>query len=262
MVGPTLKKRRMQMSRRFLVSICILTIILLATLSVAGQAPATGAKAQPAAKAYKAPRTPDGQPDLQGYWTNATYVPLERPNGVTKEFYSKEEAVQLEKRAAERETEQTEPGTVADVHYDFTQFGLDRNQSTFASSMRTSMIMDPADGAHHRRRAEHADRHTLHHHGGFRTADDELRLQRQLSNCAGSGIRDDSHRDDPRRSHHPPRRASACFAKRPAVDGRLARPLGGRDAGCRNDKLQREEPVPRGQPEHEGNGTVHAHGRQ
>jgi len=136
----------MQMSRRFLVSICILTIILLATLSVAGQAPATGAKAQPAAKAYKAPRTPDGQPDLQGYWTNATYVPLERPNGVTKEFYSKEEAVQLEKRAAERETEQTEPGTVADVHYDFTQFGLDRNQSTFASSMRTSMIMDPADG--------------------------------------------------------------------------------------------------------------------
>jgi hypothetical protein len=38
------------------------------------------------------PRTPDGQPDLQGYWTNSSYVPMERPNGVTKEFYTPEEA--------------------------------------------------------------------------------------------------------------------------------------------------------------------------
>ena len=47
---------------------------------------------RPAAKPYKAPRTPDGQPDLQGFWTNSTYTPLERPNGVTKEFYTPEEA--------------------------------------------------------------------------------------------------------------------------------------------------------------------------
>ena len=25
------------------------------------------------------PRTPDGQPDLQGFWTNDTVTPLERP---------------------------------------------------------------------------------------------------------------------------------------------------------------------------------------
>ena len=25
------------------------------------------------------PRTPDGQPDIQGIWTNATLTPLERP---------------------------------------------------------------------------------------------------------------------------------------------------------------------------------------
>ena len=44
-------------------------------------APAKAAPASAAAgKAYKAPRTPDGQPDLQGFWTNSTYVPLERPN--------------------------------------------------------------------------------------------------------------------------------------------------------------------------------------
>src|SRR5207249_2628059 len=136
----------MQMSRRFLVLVCVLSIVLLATLSVAGQAPSAGAKAQPAAKAYKAPRTPDGQPDLQGYWTNSTYVPLERPNGVTKEFYTQDEAIQIEKAAAERESEQTEPGTIADVHYDFTQFGLDRSQSTFARDLRTSLIVNPENG--------------------------------------------------------------------------------------------------------------------
>ena len=42
------------------------------------------AAAQPAATArsWSAPRTPDGRPDLQGNWTNATLTPLERPPGV------------------------------------------------------------------------------------------------------------------------------------------------------------------------------------
>src|SRR5207342_3222813 len=49
-------------------------------------------------------------------------------------------------RAAATEEEQTEPGTVADVHYDFTQFGLDRSQGTLALNLRTSLIVDPPDG--------------------------------------------------------------------------------------------------------------------
>ena len=95
---------------------------------------------------YRAPRTPDGQPDLQGFWTNQTYTRLQRPDGVTKEFYTPEEVAALESGAAQRETSQTEPGTIPDVHYDFTQFGLDRSQSAFASSLRTSLIVDPSDG--------------------------------------------------------------------------------------------------------------------
>jgi hypothetical protein len=92
------------------------------------------------------PRLPDGHPDLQGIWTNNSYTPLERPQGVTKEFYNRQEALELEKKAAAQETEQTTPGTVADVHYDFTQFGLDRNQSAHSLNLRTSIIMDPGDG--------------------------------------------------------------------------------------------------------------------
>ena len=50
------------------------------------------------------------------------------------------------KAAAAREASQTEPGTTADVHYDFSQFCLDRSQSKFAMNLRTSLIVDPPDG--------------------------------------------------------------------------------------------------------------------
>jgi hypothetical protein len=95
---------------------------------------------------YKVPRLPDGHPDFQGFWNNTTYTPLERPKGIDRQFFTKEEVVEQMKRAAAEEAEQTEPGTVADVHYDFTQFGLDRSQAPLSVNLRTSLIVDPADG--------------------------------------------------------------------------------------------------------------------
>src|SRR5215468_12410266 len=112
------------------------------------------------AQGYKAPRTQDGQPDLQGYWSNTSYTPLQRPNDVNKAFYTKEEMENVLKKAAADEAEQTVPGTIADVHYDFTQFGLDRSQGAMAVNLRTSLIVDPPDGrlpplsAEGRRRAD------------------------------------------------------------------------------------------------------------
>ena len=129
----------------FGVLLVAIAVTVVATRSVAGQAPASPAKPA-AAKKWTVPRTPDGQPDLQGFWTNSTYVPLERPNNVAKAIYTEQEFAAMIKDAAARESEQTEPGTVADVHYDFTQFGLDRSQSAFVKTLRTSLIVDPPNG--------------------------------------------------------------------------------------------------------------------
>src|SRR5688572_28934384 len=139
------------MKPRLLVSVSLLIGLFAAAwwteTSMAGQTPSTAARTSgTATRPYMPPRTPDGQPDLQGFWTNATYTPLERPNDVTKEFYTPDEAAAVVKRAAEREAEQTTPGTIADVHYDFSQFGLDRSQSKYAQNLRTSLIVDPPNG--------------------------------------------------------------------------------------------------------------------
>lgn len=141
------------MNHRYLAPVTLLVVMAAVVwpglTPVAGQAPAPAARtvaAAPPATPYTPPRTADGQPDLQGFWSSSTYVPLERPNNVTKEFYTPAEAEEAMKRAAVRDAEQTEPGTTPDVHYDFTQFGLDKSQHTIVQNLRTSLIVDPPDG--------------------------------------------------------------------------------------------------------------------
>jgi len=135
------------MTSRLFQCICVAGALLaLAASSATAQAQTAAKKASPPAKTYTAPRTLYGQPDLQGYWSNTTYTPLQRPDNINREFFTKEEAEEVIKRAATEEGEQTQPGTIADVHYDFTQFGLDRSQSALALNLRTSLIVDPPDG--------------------------------------------------------------------------------------------------------------------
>ncbi|NIP15080.1 MAG: hypothetical protein GWM88_10340, partial [Pseudomonadales bacterium] len=57
----------------------ILTSVL--TLCLMGLGAAGELMAQDAAT-WVVPRTPDGRPDLQGNWSNATMTPIVRPTGV------------------------------------------------------------------------------------------------------------------------------------------------------------------------------------
>ncbi len=89
------------------------------------------------------PRTPWGDPDLHGYWLNAAYTPLERPDELAgKALYTPEEAIESFQRAVMTDAA-VDPAT---VHYDWTEFGMDNWQSPMRPNRRTSMIVDPADG--------------------------------------------------------------------------------------------------------------------
>jgi hypothetical protein len=94
------------------------------------------------AQTWKPPRTPDGRPDLQGIWTNASVTPMERPPEFgAREFFTAEEAAENRTKALLPQEIAAVGGT--DAHYEFTQFGLDRSQAQIAFSLRTSMIVGP-----------------------------------------------------------------------------------------------------------------------
>jgi hypothetical protein len=101
---------------------------------------ALSAAAQERPGAYKVPRTPEGQPDLQGYWTNLTYTPLERPKELAgKPFYTEQEAIAAFKKAIADSQDQI-------VHYVNSDFGATPVQTGAKPNLRTSLITDPPDG--------------------------------------------------------------------------------------------------------------------
>jgi hypothetical protein len=128
------------------------SVIMIAIAAAAGSAAilaATPASAQTSpgsdAPSSAALKTPWGEPDLQGIWTDETTTPLQRPaKYADKESFTEAERVELDRartevlgreRRAERGTERDVSGSYNNVFVSFKKTGP-----------RTSLIVDPPNG--------------------------------------------------------------------------------------------------------------------
>jgi len=127
-------RSRWRIAAGFVAGVAALT--LSAPGAVAQQGPAN------VAGTYRAPRTPDGRPDLQGYWTNLTYTPFERPKELAgKPFYTEQEAIDAFDKAV-KDTFTTDQL----VHYVQSDFAATPVQTGARPNLYTSVVIEPADG--------------------------------------------------------------------------------------------------------------------
>jgi len=112
----------------------VITGVLLAWIPAAAQ------------KTWTPPRTPDGKPDLQGIWNNATLTPLERDAAYAgKPTLNEKEAADFEKAMLrDVDADRRDGAAVADVNRAYNEFWRDRGRIT--PDRRTSLIIDPPDG--------------------------------------------------------------------------------------------------------------------
>jgi hypothetical protein len=98
---------------------------------------------------WKPPRTLDGQPDLQGLWTNATLTPLQRPAELgDKQFFTEPEAAAYEKQRIQQTNAdliEGERGASDLARRAYNNFWTERG-THIVESRRTSLIIDPPDG--------------------------------------------------------------------------------------------------------------------
>jgi hypothetical protein len=99
--------------------------------------------AKKVSKAWTAGHTPDGQPDLQGVWTNATITPFERPAELgNKAYLTEQEADKLERQAADNRVDRPpKPGDVGSYNQAWFDSG-----TKVVGTRQTSLVVDPPDG--------------------------------------------------------------------------------------------------------------------
>jgi hypothetical protein len=129
------------MTYRFLASASVIAFLSAASL---------------AAQRRGIPKTPDGHPDLQGVWTNATITPLERPKAFAeKPTLSDSEAVSYEKAQAKELNDQdgqsdgpliAAAGSSGTGGYNVLFIDRGSELARVDGVKRTSLIVDPPDG--------------------------------------------------------------------------------------------------------------------
>ena len=228
------------------------------------------------------PRLNDGKPDMQGYWTNQTFTPLERPAQFKdKEFFTAEEAEAFAKRALDDVKDVPRGEEVksdADIHYDDGIWLLEGYKK--GAMLRTSIVTDPADGRIPPLTAE-----------GQKRAQARAEARKGIGPFDSAQARGLSERCIYWAHEGPPVlptgynsnllivQAPGTFVIQPEMmpvarvvplDGRpklgpahpwlswrLARPLGRRHDGHRDHQLQREDGVARGLREPQGDRAAH-----
>jgi hypothetical protein len=120
-------------------------------IPLAGQDSSAARTPSPApTKPWSPPRAPDGHPDLQGTWNNATLTPLERPVEFAEKLtLTDAEAAAYEKQRIEAgNMDRRDGGAEADLARAYNEAFYDRGSQLVKvdGSRRTSLVVDPPDG--------------------------------------------------------------------------------------------------------------------
>jgi hypothetical protein len=121
-------------------------IASLAAASAAAQSSGAATRGASPEETYTPPRTPWGEPDLQGTYSNRTITPFERAANLgTREFFTPEEIASMEQRAEQGGSDENrQRGTQGDVTRAYNDVWWDRG--TRVTTPRTSLVIDPPNG--------------------------------------------------------------------------------------------------------------------
>ncbi|MCY4662503.1 MAG: hypothetical protein OXF93_22240 [Acidobacteria bacterium] len=166
-------------------------LVALAALALAGTlaaAPAATAQLERVVDPdWTMPRTPDGQPDLQGMWGNKTLTPMERPENVEgRAFLTDEEIARInQQRVVDEQARDEAPAQRYEAGGNVGGYGsywLDAGD-TVLSTGQTSLIVDPPDGrAPVKQWALDAKAYNLAHNG------DHYRHMSVWDRCVSRGV--------------------------------------------------------------------------
>jgi hypothetical protein len=116
-----------------------------AAIGLAASVTPTPAQVASATEQAAAPKTPWGDPDLQGIWTDETDTPLQRsPKYANQEFFTDAQRAELDRQRANMQGRErrADRGTIADVAGAYNDVFTPKKRT----GLRTSRIVDPPIG--------------------------------------------------------------------------------------------------------------------